>query len=48
MRTVQLDLTVREVQIIRAVLLQTIQSKKKLQIEINTLENRLQDKVEGK
>ena len=48
MRTVQLDLTVREVQIIRAVLLQTIQSKKKLQIEINTLENKLQDKVEGK
>jgi len=48
MRTVQLDLTVREVQIIRAVLLQTIQPKKKLQIEINTLENKLQDKVEGK
>ena len=48
MRDIDLTLTVREIQIIRSVLLQTITQKAKHQKEVNLLEEKLQNIVEGK
>jgi BMFP domain-containing protein YqiC len=47
MDLVHVDLTVREIQVMRAVLLNTIQSQPKLQKEINKLENKLEARLFG-
>ena len=47
MNTKQVELTVREIQVLRSVLLNTIQSKPKLQKEINKLENKLEARLYG-
>jgi hypothetical protein len=47
MNTKQVELTVREIQVLRAVLLNTIQPKPKLQKEINKLENKLEARLYG-
>jgi hypothetical protein len=47
MNTKQVELTVREIQVLRAVLLNTIQSKPNLQKEINKLENKLEARLYG-